>query len=268
MLFPGCMSSKQAVMHVTSYPDVDRLLSNLLDQMRQILGQDLVGLYLYGSLVTGDFDLEISDVDLLAALSSDIDQGQFERLHVMHDDLAAWYPAWKGRIEVQYISTHALQACKTETSRIAAISPGEPFHFKDAGREWLINWYLVRERGKMLYGMDPKTYIPPISKAEYLQVIRDHARMWLDWAGPGDQYEQSYAILTMCRALYAAQYGEQVSKKEAVRWTESQFPQWAWLTRKAWAWRAGNQHEEAQQEATYLQAARFVCFAAERILGG
>jgi hypothetical protein len=253
---------------VTSYPNVDRLLGSLLNRMRRILGQNLVGLYLYGSLVTGDFDPEISDVDLLAVVSSDIDDAQFERLRTMHDDLEARNPAWKGRVEVQYVSTHALQTCKTESSQIAAISPGEPFHLKEAGREWLINWYIVRERGRALYGMDPKMHIPPITKQEYLQVIREHARMWLEWAGPGDQYAQSYAILTMCRALYATQHGEQVSKREAACWVQDQFPEWAWLTRKALAWRRGEQHQESEQQVTYSQAARFIRFAADRILGG
>ena len=57
-------------MHITPYPDIDALLSRLLDQMQRILDKKLAGLYLYGSLVTGDFDRESSDIDLLAVTAS------------------------------------------------------------------------------------------------------------------------------------------------------------------------------------------------------
>ena len=58
-------------MHPTSYLDMNALLDNLLFQMQQVLGANLVGLYLYGSLVTGDFNPECSDIDLLAVTGSD-----------------------------------------------------------------------------------------------------------------------------------------------------------------------------------------------------
>jgi len=237
--------------------------------MQQILGANLVGLYLYGSLVTGDFDPEISDVDLLAVVSTDVGQEQFERLHRMHDDLEAQNPRWKDRIEVQYVSTHALQTFRSESSQIAAISPGEPFHFKDAGREWLINWYVIRERGQVLYGPDPCTHIPPISKQEYLQTVREHATMWVEWLEqPQDQAWQAYVILTMCRILYAIRFGEQLSKQKAALWMQTEHPDWAWLVRKALVWRKGERDEGAAQAATWPETAEFVRFVADLIRNG
>ena len=47
------------------YPDIQRLLENLLLQIRQIFQDRLVGVYLYGSLVAGDFDYDSSDIDFL-----------------------------------------------------------------------------------------------------------------------------------------------------------------------------------------------------------
>jgi len=237
--------------------------------MQYILSPNLVGLYLYGSLVTGDFDPEISDIDMLAVVSSDVDQEQFERLHRMHGDLEAQNPKWKDRIEVQYVSIYALQTFRTETSRIAAISPGEPFHFKDAGSEWLINWYTVRERGQVLYGPDPSAHIPPISKGEYLQTVREHATMWVEWLEqPQDQAWQAYVILTMCRILYAIRLGEQPSKRKAAHWLSGEHPDWAWLVRKALVWRKGERDEGAEQTATWPETARFVRFVADLIHNG
>lgn len=255
-------------MHVTSYPDVDALLRSLYYQMQRILDKNLIGLYLYGSLVTGDFDLEVSDIDTLAVTFSDIDDEEFERLHAMHDDLAAKNPNWAGRIETQYLSAKALQTFKTQRSQIAVISPGEPFHIKDAGIDWLMNWYIVREHSVTLCGPSPQTLIPPISKAEFLRASREHAMYWTEWIEqPRDGHWQSYAILTLCRALYAAKNGEQASKKQAARWTQEQFPQWTSLIQKALVWRAARQIEESAIAATFPETAKFIHFAVGRIVG-
>jgi predicted nucleotidyltransferase len=55
-------------MTITPYADIDQLLVKLLANLQQILDNKLIGLYLYGSLVTGDFDTNRSDIDLLAVL--------------------------------------------------------------------------------------------------------------------------------------------------------------------------------------------------------
>jgi len=86
----------------TTYPDINQLLSLLLSEMQRILGDRLIGLYLYGSLVWGDFDCDTSDIDLLAATASDIDEKEFSALKQIHDDFALQYKAWNNRIEVQY----------------------------------------------------------------------------------------------------------------------------------------------------------------------
>ena len=59
---------------------VRAFLNLILSSIRGVLGERLVGLYLYGSLVTGDFDYDISDLDLLAATTSDLNEQEFLEL--------------------------------------------------------------------------------------------------------------------------------------------------------------------------------------------
>ena len=109
-------------MHPTPYPDINHLLDDLLSRIRAILGDKLVGLYLYGSLVWGDFDHDTSDIDLLAALTSDLDAEQAGALKAMHDDIARTYKAWDDRIEVQYLSLLGLKTFRTQSTPMAVIS--------------------------------------------------------------------------------------------------------------------------------------------------
>jgi hypothetical protein len=254
-------------MHPTVYPDINDLLAFLLSQMRKILGEKLVGLYLYGSLVTGDFDDEISDIDLLAATSGDIDEPQFDELQKMQDDTVRHHPKWEGRVEIAYLSLQALKTFRTHTSKMAVISPGEPFHFKEAGRDWLMNWYMVREKGITLFGPPPEAIIESISRAEFVQAVKEHAVAWRNWIDDAHSRPfQAYAILTLCRALYTCKNGEQVSKIKAALWAEKQLPEWSSLIRNAVLWRRAWRAEDVDHAATMPETQRFVNDVVDQIL--
>jgi hypothetical protein len=254
-------------MQPTPYPYVNDLLATLLSQMQAILGGKLVGLYLSGSLVIGDFDGDVSDIDLLAAISSDLNEADFAALQAMHDGLAAANPAWKDRIEVAYLSLHGLKTFRTERSPIGIISPGEPFHIIEAGEDWVVNWYIVRAHGQTLFGPPPAAIIDPISMAEFMQTVKDHIFMWRDWIA--DTYgrgSQAYAILTLCRGLYTLKHGEQVSKRQAALWAKTELPQWAALIDNALLWRQAQWNQEGVDHAATLpETRRFVEYVVDLV---
>lgn len=253
-------------MRPTPHADVNALLENLLFGMQQALGANLVGLYLYGSLVTGDFDLMCSDIDLLAVTASDVDGQEFARLEAMHAVLARSHKEWEGRIEVAYLSTAALQTFRVQRSQIVVISPGEPLNIKDAGDDWLMNWYVVRQQGVTLFGPAPETLIAPITKEEFIHSVREHAEGWQEWSEHArERCAQSYAILTMCRTLYAVRTGEQASKRRAALWVGQEWPEWSDLVQKALVWRAAKGETDVDHAATYPETIRFVKFANEQI---
>ena len=254
-------------MQVTPYSDINTLIEILLSSIQRILGVKLVGLYLAGSLVIGDFDPNISDIDLVAALASQIDEKEFAALQEMHTAFAAQHKEWDNRIEVCYITVAALNTVRSSTSQIANISPGEPFHRKESSREWLSNWYLVREKGVTLFGPSPEEIIEPISKEEFIQTIKAHARAWGEWIN--DMHTrggQAYAILAMCRALYTCTNGEQVSKKQAALWAQKALPEWSQLIQNALMWREDRQDEQVDHEATFAETKRFVDFVRDMIV--
>jgi hypothetical protein len=56
----------------TPYSDVNAVLDGLLSGVKQILGPRFVGMYLGGSLATGDFDPLRSDIDFLVVTTEDL----------------------------------------------------------------------------------------------------------------------------------------------------------------------------------------------------
>jgi predicted nucleotidyltransferase len=248
-------------MEKTGYLPKSPAVEEKLDELRLLLtrqfGDELVGLYAYGSLVTGDFDPSQSDLDLLAALSREVQEQDLPSLQALHARFVQKHPEWDDRVEVAYVSTTGLRTFKSRASTAAIVSPGEPLHLTQVGREWLIDYYIVREQGVPLLGPPPETFVDAISRDEFTQAVRDHLETWrepLPWrseVGP-----QRYAVLTMCRGLYALRYGQQPSKKQAAQWAESEFPKWAPLIHRALAWAKNDRATESDR----LETAGFIQF--------
>ena len=59
--------------HPTLYPEVNTLLGVLLHGVQTALGNHFIGMYLYGSLTSGDFD-SASDIDVVVVTSDNISE--------------------------------------------------------------------------------------------------------------------------------------------------------------------------------------------------
>lgn len=218
--------------------EVEHLVDEITVAITRVLGDQLAGVYLYGSFVQGGFDPHISDLDLLAATERDVDDVTLARLLAMHEDIAARYPAWHDRVEVAYLSRGGLRTFREQRTSMGIISPGEPLHYRLAGPDWMMNWYLVREQGRTLLGPPPEELIPPISKAEFLAALDEHARWrYTTIDEVRGLPSQSYTVLTMCRTLRARRTGELVSKREAAHWVTTIYPKWARLMQLVLDWR-------------------------------
>jgi hypothetical protein len=214
------------------------LTAALLTDIRDHFGDRLAGMYAYGSAVYGDFDPGVSDLDMTAVLVADATDADLTALRAIHDRIALRFPEWEGRVEVQYVSRDALRSFRTRRHSMINISPGEPIHFIEAGIEWLVNWYFIRDHGLVLYGPPAAEVVPSISSDEFVTAARNHARDWLARLDDLDRSQsQSYAILTNCRALFTHRTGRQVSKARAAEWVSTQYPAWKPAVDDALRWR-------------------------------
>lgn len=218
---------------------VGELLARLVGGQERALGNDLVGSYLYGSVVTGEFEPGISDIDTVAVVRSDLTDAQIALLERLHRQIAEEMSLWEDRVEVVYLSARALTTFRSGSSPAARISPGEPFHAITVDHRWLIDWYQLRGCGVALCGPPADSLVPVIARDEYRDAVRHHMLEWPDWVGGcTTQGEQAYAILTMCRGLRTWRTGELVSKREAALWAIESLPEYADFIREALVWRA------------------------------
>ena len=241
----------------------------LVSGIKGVLGDDLVAVWLFGSSVTGGFDLDVSDIDHVAVTSPGIETIDLEGLQRMHRRLVDRYPDWEDRIEVVYVSRGALETFRTKVGGLAVISPGEPFHVRDDPlSDWLQTWYLVRETGVSLYGPDPAAIVPPIPNTEFVAAIARYSgelrnRSRADATGGAI----AYAVLTACRAFLTVESGTTGSKQEAATWARERMPEWAWLIDAALECRRSRGTIGFEDPASRASAETFIAVVADEISG-
>src|SRR5687767_6451853 len=98
-----------AVSELTPYPEVNALLVNLTESVGGILRQNLIGLYLSGSLTYDDFVPGRSDIDLQAVVRAPISEELLTAIERMHRGLNTRFPAWRNRLECSYVPIELLQ---------------------------------------------------------------------------------------------------------------------------------------------------------------
>jgi uncharacterized protein YdeI (YjbR/CyaY-like superfamily) len=183
----------------------------------------------------------------------------------MHTRLASVPNRYTDRLEGAYIERTALRRFEPGR-RFLTIECETPLRWKVHETSWLIERWVLREKGVALVGPDPKTLIDPISPEELRDGVRRRLREWATWAADPHDPEwlpprsyQAYVVETMCRALYALASGELISKAKATTWAASALPgPWQGLVERCVEARA----DATPDEASIAEVLGFVQWAA------
>ena len=92
----------------TPRPDVNEILNLLHTNITNILQNQFVGMYLFGSLANGDFD-QHSDIDVLIVTDGEISSDTFSALQNMHAEIAKLDSPWAVQQEISYVPQKALR---------------------------------------------------------------------------------------------------------------------------------------------------------------
>lgn len=244
----------------TPYPDVNEILNLLLLRASAILGQQMVGMYLYGSLSSGDFDPASSDIDFVIVTESELAPEIVSALEKMHTEIWASGLKWAAKLEGSYLPKSLIRCHNPSGPPCPTVNEGA-FFVDQRGSDWIIQRHVIRECGVVLSGPEPKTLIDPVSKDEIRQAVRGVLTEWWfpmlanpSWlAERGSEYH-AYAVISLCRALHALRHGVIVSKPVAAKWAQSQFDnQWSGLIETALRVQSGSQASFLEETLDFLR---------------
>src|SRR6516164_7065938 len=96
------LGSAAAHQQPTPYSDVNAVVHELLPSLHAILGAQLAGMYLVGSLALGDFDPQESDLDLILVTVGTLADERIAALRDLHQSFDHSASTWAARVDAVY----------------------------------------------------------------------------------------------------------------------------------------------------------------------
>jgi hypothetical protein len=254
----------------TAYPAINAALRDFLASIRAILGSQLRGMYLVGSLAVGDFDLNSSDLDIIVVTDGALSDGRIAALREWHTRFGASDSPWAMRLEAVYIPENDLRSPASATTTYPQVERDRPFFVEPVEPGWSVQRYTLREHGVVIAGPNPRDLLDQVDPDEMRRdgaiIARtwldqaEHDPTWLDWARPQPYF--AFVIATLCRLLYTLETGGVASKPAAIRWAQQTLDgQWAGFVDHSWEARHKN-GETPQEDIEILVA--FIRYTVER----
>ena len=214
-------------------PDVSLHLDKFRDRLLKVV--ELRGLYLYGSLTTGDFSPSSSDIDLIAVPERRADRAVLDRLKSLHLDLGRAGGAFT-RLNCLYVTAGTL----ADPHRL------HPYWYGDRFTQWQLKLMTMAElarSGRAVYGPWPPTGLREVSLAGLQSHVRDDLdAYWRPMVARPDIWLEDrwvdFGLVTLPRAAAVLHVGELITKSEAIgRLADFGVP--AWLSDQIRRRRAG-----------------------------
>ena len=206
------------------------LINEFVNRSKDILKENLVGIYLHGSSVMGCFNPEKSDIDLIVVVDdkmSDITKKAYMDMVVK---LNSYAPA-KG-IEMSIVRKEVCAPFVYPTPFELHFSAMHLKWYEDNPEDYILkmngtdkdlaaHFTIIRKRGKCLYGLPIEDVFVVVPKADYMDSI------WNDIVEAPEEITENtmYLTLNLARVLAFAKDGLVLSKKEGGEWGLKNVPE-------------------------------------------
>ena len=251
-------------------PVVLPIVERLSENMQRCLGDSLVGLYVQGSLVVGDFD-PFSDVDFIAVVSGELSEDQVADLNEMHSRLFNSGLEFSRRLEGSYFPVGLLSRPSKASELVWYLDNGSKSLERSDHCNTLVVRKTVCDTGVSVYGPSAKSLIPVVDTEDLKQEVRAVINDWgaellvkSNWSN----WYVSFTVNMFCRMLYTVESGKLNSKPEANSWAVENLDKcWESLIDSAWALR-GQPEETTQVQASReiaKQTVEFVQMSMDRV---
>ena len=207
----------------------DSLIKGFVEQSKRILRDNLVGVYLHGSLVMGCFNPQKSDIDLIIVIDKPISDS-IKRAYL---DTVVQFNALAPKKGIE-MSIVLRAVCKP----FVYPTPFE-LHFSAGYLEWYgedpddyiremtgtdkdlaAHFTIINKRGKCLYGVPIEDVFAEVPSSDYMDSI------WFDVEGATEEIPEypMYLTLNLARVLAYKKEGLVLSKKEGGDWALEHLP--------------------------------------------
>jgi len=204
------------------------LVNDILKNYQTVLGGNLTGFYLHGSLAMNCFNPLLSDVDFLAIVEKKLTVG--EKKAIISYMLEIHENSPFKRIEMSIVLEEYLRNFVEPTPFELHYSIHWYEHYKTGQVDYseeksdddlTVHFVITRERGLYLYGKPIREAFPEIPKDSYIKWLLSEA----EWICQHAENNPFYAILNLCRIMAFLKHSKVTSKKEGAEWALLNLPE-------------------------------------------
>ena len=208
---------------------MEKLLNEFVLRSKEILGDNLVGIYLHGSSVMGCFNPQKSDLDLIIVINEKMDDASKYAIMDMVTALNENGPA-KG-IEMSIVTKDVCKPFVYPTPFELHFSIMHLGWYKDNPEDYIqkmngtdkdlaAHFTIIGKRGKCLYGQTIEDVFAEVPRKDYMDAI------WDDIAEAQEDIDSNtmYITLNLARVLAYKRDGLVLSKKEGGEWGIKNLP--------------------------------------------
>lgn len=210
---------------LSEYPKIKRFLERVRDDLTELLSDNLLGVYVWGSLVTHSYKEGLSDIDALVVLRTDVDDEGLLRLSewaavVMREEACA------EKFDAVFVTLPNLNS-GDGTSSHGGIEfwKGTLQRTQNCLGDNPLVLDMIRKTGVSLYGPSAQEMVHPVSHERLVNALQKEVHELQEGIQKhfDDLGWRYYAITTLCRVLYTFQNNNYLSKKEALRWYQNNY---------------------------------------------
>ncbi|MBO4675942.1 MAG: DUF4111 domain-containing protein [Oscillospiraceae bacterium] len=207
----------------------DNLINGFVERSKEILRDNLVGVYLHGSSVMGCFNPQKSDIDLIIVVDQPLSDSTKRKYMDMVAAANAMGPA-KG-IEMSIVLREVCKPFVYPTPYELHFSAGHLDWYRDdpddyirrmngTDRDLAAHFTIINKRGRCLYGAPIEDVFAEVPSSDYMDSI------WFDVEGAAEEITEYplYLTLNLARVLAYKEGGLVLSKKEGGEWALQHLP--------------------------------------------
>ncbi len=195
-------------------------LESLVDCLKRILGQNLVGIYLHGSLAMACYNPNSSDIDFIVIVRHDLDD--LQKRHIVKGLIKLENDFDNITFEMSVVRQDVVNAGSHPLDFILHYSKLHKRNFTEAGLlcenakdpDLVTHLAFIKERGKCLYGKPIGDLGIEYSKSDYIDSILNDIKDTRQVAAA----DPVSAVLNLCRTLEFLEKGTLSSKREGGDW--------------------------------------------------
>lgn len=213
--------------------DIKRFVQKLMERLKGVLGEQLTGIYLHGSLAMGSYYRPKSDIDLIVVVNGKLEAGLAEAAGIAIAREADARPT-VGNVELSAITAETARRVPVPTP--FELHYSSSWHDKILGREvdysrertdgdLSSHLMYVTKRGVCLWGRPIAETFGPVDWRYFMESVLDD----FAWIVEDEHIVETpfYSVLNICRVMQLLSEDERAvhSKEEGGEWGLAHLPQ-------------------------------------------